>query len=445
MFFGGIPGFGGEFGGGMPGGMPGMGGMPGGRRGGGAVNNSRYYEILGVDKNASEAELKKAHRKGALTHHPDKGGDEEKFKEINEAYDTLRDPEKRRIYDQFGEEAVKEGMGGGGGGGPADIFDLFGMGGGRRAAPRERRSEDVVHKMKVGLEEMYKGSVRKLQMTRSVKCDKCSGSGSKSGKRYTCETCHGSGVEMKLRALGPGMVQQIQQRCSRCGGAGYSCPASDKCGNCDGKGLAPEKKVFEVHVEPGHRHGSKVLFRGEAGSDSPDVLPGDLIFILEQKEHNTFKRIGTDLFFEKTVSLVEALCGAHFHLPHLDDRILEVASSGVIKPDSWACIRGEGMPMQGRPFQKGNLYVHFTVEFPDLVNPQQAAALRAAFGTPAAPNGAAPMAEIEEVRLQPVKDIEQEIKARRDHERRSGAATNESDSDDEMGGQSGQRVSCAQQ
>ena len=183
------------------------------------------------------------------------------------------------------------------------------------------------------------------------------------------QTCHGSGVEMKLRALGPGMVQQIQQRCSRCGGGGYACPPADKCGQCDGKGLAPEKKVFEVrakpccrcrrrcchsllccrrcsqpaaarhkhsttppaphapppcppprapashigieqvHIEPGHRHGSKVVFRGEAGSDSPDVLPGDLIFILEQKEHGGFKRIGTDLFFEKSVSLVDALCG----------------------------------------------------------------------------------------------------------------------------------------
>ncbi|PSC75824.1 molecular chaperone [Micractinium conductrix] len=415
------------------------------KRRGGPVNNSRYYEVLGVEKTASDAEIKKAHRKAALKHHPDKGGDEEKFKEINEAYDVLRDSEKRGVYDKFGEEAVKEGMGGGGGGGgPADIFDLFGMGGGRRGSQRERRSEDVVHKMKVGLEEMYKGSVRKLQMTRSVKCDKCSGSGSKSGKRYTCETCHGSGVEMKLRAIGPGMVQQIQQRCSRCGGGGYSCPASDRCHTCDGKGLAPEKKVFEVHVEPGHRHGSKVLFRGEAGSDSPDVLPGDLIFILEQKEHATFKRIGTDLFFEKTVSLVDALCGVHFHLTHLDERVLEVSSSGVIKPDSWACIRGEGMPIQGRPFEKGNLYVHFTVEFPDQVTPQQAAALTAAFGGRSANGAAAPMAEVEEVRLQAVLDIEQEIKSRREHERRMGAESGDSDSDDEMG-RGHQRVSCAQQ
>ncbi|KAI3433861.1 hypothetical protein D9Q98_003664 [Chlorella vulgaris] len=428
--------------------MPGMGGMPGGggRRGpSGPVNNKRYYELLGVPQDASEAELKKAHRKAALMHHPDKGGDEEKFKEINEAYDVLRDQEKRRIYDQFGEEAVKEGMGGGGGGGPQDIFDLFGMGGGRRGGPpRERRSEDVVHKMKVGLEEMYKGSVRKLQMTRSVKCNKCSGSGSKSGKRYTCEVCHGSGVEMKLRALGPGMVQQIQQRCSKCGGGGYSCPAADKCGQCGGKGLAPEKKVFEVHIEPGHRHGSKVLFRGEAGSDSPDVLPGDLIFILEQKEHSGFKRIGTDLFFEKSISLVDALCGMRFHVTHLDDRVLEVASSGVIKPDSWACIKNEGMPIHGRPFEKGNLYVHFTVEFPDQVTSQQAAALTAAFGKPSTANGAAPMGEVDEVQLQAVKDIEHEIKARRELERRTGAEAADSDSDDEMGrGQ--QRVSCAQQ
>lgn len=335
MFFGG-----GGFPGGFPyGEMPGMGGGRGGA--GKPPDNQRYYDILGVDRNASETEVKKAHRKLALKEHPDKGGDPEKFKEINEAYETLRDPEKRKIYDQFGEEGLKEGMGGGGGG-PADIFDLFGMGGGGRRGgpPRERRSEDVTHKMKVSLDEMYKGNVRKLQMSRSIKCPTCQGSGSKSGKKYTCEVCHGSGVEVKLRPLGPGMMQQIQQRCSKCSGTGSFNPPSDRCGACSGKGLVSDRKVFEVHVEPGHRHGSKVLFRGEAGADAPDVLPGDLIFVLEQKEHPTFKRIGSDLFYEKKVSLVEALTGALLHITHLDNRVLEVNSAGsIIKPDSWMAIK----------------------------------------------------------------------------------------------------------
>lgn len=438
MFFGG---------GGFPGSFP-FGDMPGGpARGNKPVNNERYYEILGVARTSSETEIRKAHRKLALKEHPDKGGDPEKFKEINEAYETLRDAEKRKVYDQYGEEAVKEGMGGGGmGGGPADIFDLFGMGGGRRGAPRERRSEDVVHKMKVTLEEMYKGNVRKLQMSRSIKCASCQGNGSKSGKRYTCDTCKGSGVEVKLRPLGPGMMQQIQQRCSECNGTGTYTPPSDRCPDCGGKGLVPDRKVFEVHVEPGHRHGSKIVFRGEAGSDAPDVLPGDLIFVLEQKEHATFKRIGSDLFYEKRISLVEALTGAFMRIKHLDDRVLEINSAGtVIKPDAWMSVRGEGMPIHGRPFEKGNLYVHFTVDFPDEVSAETAGLLRAALGEPAAStsNGDVPMEDLEEVSLNPVRDIEAEIKMRREHERRTGTQY-DSDSDDE-GGMRGQRVACSQQ
>ncbi|KDD76066.1 hypothetical protein H632_c371p1 [Helicosporidium sp. ATCC 50920] len=446
MFFGG----GGGFPGGFPfGDMPGMGGV-GGRGPNKPVDNNRYYEILGVPKTATEQEIRKAHRKLALKEHPDKGGDPEKFKEINEAYDCLRDADKRKTYDQFGEEAFKEGVGAGGGGGPADIFDLFGMGGGRgRGQPRERRSEDVVHKMKVTLEEMYTGSVRKLQMSRQVKCPCCSGAGSRSGKRYGCETCHGSGVEVKLRPLGPGMVQQIQQRCSGCAGAGYACPPSDRCGECGGKGLAADKKVFEVHVDAGHRHGGKILFRGEAGSDSPDVLPGDLVFVLEQKEHERFKRMGSDLFLEQTVSLADALSGAHFYVPHLDGRALEVRTQGqVIKPDAWMCVHKEGMPVHGRPFDKGNLYIHFSVEFPEALDAAQANAVRVALGGGAQANGAAaPQGmdadDVELVKLRPVLDMENELRMRKEHGRQQASAA-DSDSDDE-GGRGGQRVACSQQ
>jgi len=341
---------------------------------------------------------------------------------------------------------VKEGMGGGGGSGGADIFDLFGMGGmGGRRSQRERRSEDVVHRMKVGLDDLYKGCTRKLQMTRNIKCDACSGTGSKSGKRHECSTCNGNGVEVKMRPIGPGMMQQIQQRCSNCAGAGFISPASDRCIKCSGKGMVPDKKVFEVNIEAGMRHGSKIVFRGEAGSDSPDVQPGDLVFVLDMREHSGFKRIGCDLFLEKSVGLVDALTGAHFPIPHLDGRVLVVSSAGqVIKPDSWMTIKGEGMPIQGRPYEKGNIYVHFTVDFPDALTAEQAVALHAVFGPPT--NGVAPMDEeiVEEVGMTPVKDIETEIKLRREYEKRMGTSMYNSDSDDDMP-RGSQRVSCAQQ
>jgi len=426
------------FGGGFPGGMPGGFGGPQG-----PVNNDKFYDVLGVDKNATQHEIKKAHRKAALQHHPDKGGDAEKFKEINEAYSVLGDEEKRGIYDKYGEEGLQNGgpsMGGG-----ADIFDLFGMGG-RGRSQRQMKSDDTVHRLKVSLEDMYKGSTRKLQSTRRVKCPDCNATGSKSGKKYQCTTCHGSGTEVKLRQLGPGMVQQIQQRCSSCSGAGFSCPPSDRCSRCSGSCLVSDKKVFEVHVERGARPNQKVVFSGEAGTDSPDVAPGDLIFVLEQKPHDKFKRIGNDLFMEKSISLVEALTGFTMHVTHLDGRVLDVKQPAgqIITPDAWTSVANEGMPIAGNPFAKGNLYIHFTVDFPKQVTDAQTEALREIFGAPQA-NGVTPMddEEVEEVTLSTVNDMEEELKKRKMYERHHGGSNAyDDDSDEDMGGRGG--VQCAQ-
>jgi DnaJ homolog subfamily A member 2 len=348
---------------------------------------------------------------------------------------------------------------GGGGGGPADIFDLFGMGMGRGAPRGPQRADDVVHRMKVGLEDLYKGTTRKLQMTRKIKCGKCSGTGSKSGQRHPCGTCQGSGMETRMHRIAPGMVQQVRQACTRCEGTGFAAPLSDRCDACMGKGLVPDKKVFEVNIEPGMKQGSKIVFRGEAGTEKPTVEPGDLIFVLEQREHETYKRLGCDLLIERHVGFVEALTGTHFELKHLDGRTLHVSSAGsVIKPDSWMCIKKEGMPIHGRPFEKGNLYVHFSVDFPDQVTEAQAVALRTAFGMPAngwAMNGngtsPTPMTQDdeedgpEEVNMTPVVDMEGEVKMRRNWEKSmAGSSAYDSDSDEDMP-RGAQRVSCAQQ
>ena len=372
---------------------------------------------------------------------------------MNEAYEVLRDPEKRKMYDQYGEEAVKEGMGGGGGGMAGDIFsDIFGMGGmgGRPRGPQ--RSDDVVHRIKVSLEDLYKGSVRKLKMGRNVKCATCSGTGSKTGMQHTCSTCSGSGIEVRMHRLGPGLMQQIRDTCSQCGGSGTAVPPSDKCATCKGKGLVQDTKVFEVHVEPGMKHGSKIVMRGEAGIDKPGIEPGDVNFVIDMREHDTYKRLGCDLLLERHVGLVEALTGTHFQLKQLDGRILDISSDGnIIKPDSWMCIRGEGMPIQGRPFDKGNLYIHFSVDFPDRVGDAQASALRAAFGEdangpPENGNGVVPMKDddIEEVRMTPVDDMEAEVKVRRQWERSMHTNAYDSDSDEDMP-RGAQRVACAQQ
>eukprot|EP01023_Acetabularia_acetabulum_P045968 TRINITY_DN4691_c0_g1_i1.p1 TRINITY_DN4691_c0_g1~~TRINITY_DN4691_c0_g1_i1.p1 ORF type:complete len:466 (-),score=78.28 TRINITY_DN4691_c0_g1_i1:575-1843(-) len=417
-----------------------------GRGGPPQSDNTRYYKLLGVEKNASDAELKKAHRKLALKHHPDKGGDAEKFQEINQAYDVLKDPKKREVYDQYGEDAIKEGMGGGGGGGVSDLFEgIFGGMGGRSRKPQ--KSEDVVHKIKVSLKELYNGNTRKLSLTRQIRCKTCIGAGTASGRQYECEDCNGQGVQIKMRQLGPGMVQQIQQVCPTCRGQGKSVPSSDKCDDCSGKGLVQEKKLFEVPIEQGMKNGQRITMRGEAGQTEPSIEPGDVIFVIETKPDDVFKRVHSDLIANVNISLKEALCGVNKTITHLDDRVLKIATSKgqVVKPDSWMCIDGEGMPVHGSPFTKGNLYVHFLVEFPESLSEQQIDTITVLLPEHTSPeeNGM-DTDDAEDVDLKPITDMQEELKRRQeDAKRTAGGEAYNSDSDEYGGG--GQRVQCAHQ
>ncbi|GMH43372.1 hypothetical protein BSKO_11294 [Bryopsis sp. KO-2023] len=409
-------------------------------------NNTRYYELLGAEKSATEQELKKLHRKLALKHHPDKGGDPEKFKEINEAYEVLKDSEKRKIYDEYGEDAIKEGAAnGGGGGGMQDIFEsMFGGGGGSRRR-QDAKGEDIVHKISVKLEDLYNGATRKLALTRKIKCVPCEGTGTKSKERYDCKVCNGSGTEVRIKQLAPGMIQQMQMRCSVCSGSGHAPPKDDICPKCDGGALVKDRKVFEVIIDPGMKDGQKITFRGEAGYSDPSMLPGDVIFLVDAKDHKKFKRVNIDLVIEKEVSLVEALCGAQFSIRHMDNRVIHITppEGCVIQPDSWHRVEEEGMPVHGRPMMKGNLYVHFDVKFPDAVTPQQKEALISAFGPPPEPSEMAADDEEEvDAEMSKVSDIQDELKARARYGKEHRAGYSSSDSDDERGGQ---RVRCAHQ
>eukprot|EP01023_Acetabularia_acetabulum_P015430 TRINITY_DN1747_c0_g1_i1.p1 TRINITY_DN1747_c0_g1~~TRINITY_DN1747_c0_g1_i1.p1 ORF type:complete len:440 (+),score=76.55 TRINITY_DN1747_c0_g1_i1:162-1481(+) len=438
------------FGGGFFDGHPfgGIGGMGGGPP---KSDSTRYYNLLGVDKNATEDQLKKAHRKLALKFHPDKGGNAEKFQEINQAYDVLKDAEKRRIYDQYGEDAIKEGMGSGGGhGGVTDLFnDIFGGGGGGGRSRRPQKSEDVVHKIRVTLKDLYNGSTRKLSLSRQVRCSDCRGAGTASGRAYQCESCNGQGVQIRMRPLGPGMVQQIQQVCSSCRGKGSSVPLSDKCVNCGTAGLVHEKKVFEVAVEQGMRNGQRIVKRGEAGSTDPSIDPGDLIFEIDTKPDNVFKRVHSDLITVVDISLKEALCGVHTNITQLDDRILNISSKDgeVIKPEQWMCIYGEGMPIHGSPFTKGNLYIQFKVNFPESVSASSRQAIEGVLPGPSnnKENGFL-QEEVEEVQMQKVGDMEEELKVRQHEARahRSNQAYDE-DSDEDYHPRGAQTVQCAHQ
>lgn len=405
---------------------------------------------MGVSKNASAEEIKKAYRKMAVKHHPDKGGDEHTFKEISAAYEVLSDGDKRAMYDQYGEDALKDGGMGGGGGSPFDIFEAMfggnpfgGAGGGRGGGrSRVRKGEDVVHALNVGLEDLYNGVTKKLSLSKNIICPKCDGKGSKSGASGTCNGCRGQGVKVVVRQIAPGMVQQMQTVCNDCKGTGQTISEKDKCEQCRAAKVVQEKKVLEVHIEKGMRHNQKVVFQGEA-DEAPDTVPGDIVFVVQQKDHAVFTRKGDDLFMEKEITLVEALCGMKMSITHLDGRQLIVSTHDgeVIKPGQFKAVYDEGMPKHGSPFQKGRLFIHFTVKFPtpgDLSDDDLKALEKL---LPPRPELSIDMESesVEEVTMHEV-DMDQE-KRRREAEHRNSRQYD--DSDDEGAGQPG--VQCAQQ
>jgi len=333
------------------------------------VKETGYYDTLGVKPTATADELKKAYRKLALKYHPDKNPNEgEKFKLISQAYEVLSNEEKRTVYDQGGEQALKEGTGGGGGGmftSPMDIFDMFfgGGGGGRRG--RERRGKDVVHQMNVTLRDLYNSSTRKLSLQKHIICPKCAGVGGKKPPEQ-CPPCKGTGRQVRIQQLGPGMLSQMHTTCNECRGQGERISSKDRCKQCDAKKVVQDRKILEVTVEKGMEDGQKIVFSGE-GDQEPNIEPGDIIIVLDEQEHPVFKRRDQDLIMPMTITLVEALCGFQKPIKTLDDRVIVISSipGEIIKHEAIKCVMNEGMPRYKNPQEKGRLIIMFEVAFPE--------------------------------------------------------------------------------
>jgi len=416
------------------------------------TKDNKLYDTLGVPRDASESDIRKNYRKLAMQYHPDKNPNNpqaaEKFQEISHAYEVLSDPEKREIYNQYGEEGLKEN--GAGGFSAEDIFSqffgggFFGGGGGggprRGGRPQQRRGEDLQHPLKVSLEDLYKGKTSKLSLQKSVLCGDCGGKGSKNPSAVKrCDGCRGQGIKVTLRQIAPGMVQQMQQTCPDCRGTGEVIREKDRCTRCTGAKTYSEKKVLDVYIDKGMRHGQRIVFSGE-GDQAPDMVPGDIIVVLQLKEHSVFKRDGDDLFMEQELTLHEALCGYELRIIHLDGRILRVKSTPgqVVTPGDIKCIAGEGMPIHKRPYEKGRLIIKFNVQFPKLLKEDAIKLIDKALPKPKAK---APVNE-EEVEDVTLTEFVQSERASHSHHHRGGEAYDE---DEEEGHGHPQGVSCAQQ
>lgn len=258
------------------------------------------------------------------------------------------DAQKRDVYDKYGEEGLSGNGMGDGGMSAEELFSNFfgggggmfgGGGGGRRQQSGPRRGKDMTHALKVSLEELYNGKTSKLALQKHVLCAQCDGKGGKDGAVKTCDGCRGSGVKVTMRQFGP-MVQQIQSACSDCRGEGEIIRDSDRCKTCMGKKIMTEKKILEVFIEKGMRDGQKITFNGE-GDQAPGIVPGDVVIVLEEKEHATFTRKGDDLVFKAQIDLLTALAGGQFPITHLDNRVLLVSilPGEVVKPGGSCCVR----------------------------------------------------------------------------------------------------------
>ncbi|KAG9487250.1 hypothetical protein GDO78_007232 [Eleutherodactylus coqui] len=245
-----------------------------------------------------------------------------------------------------------------------DIFDMFFGGGGHMN--REKRGKNVVHQLAVSLEDMYKGSSRKLALQKNVICDKCEGRGGKKGAVEKCAICKGRGIQIHVQQIGPGMVQQVQTMCSECRGEGERINPKDRCKQCNGNKVVREKKILEVHIEKGMKDGQKIVYHGE-GDQEPGLEPGDVVIVLDQRDHEVYQRQDNNLIMKMEILLVEALCGFKRTIETVDGRTLLITSlpGEVLKHGNLKCIQNEGMPLQRDPFEKGLLIVQFSVTFPE--------------------------------------------------------------------------------
>ena len=336
-----------------------------------------YYEVLGVSRTCGEAELKSAFRKLAMQHHPDRNPGnaecEHRFKEINEAYDVLKDGDKRAAYDRFGHAAFEHGgMGGGHGFGAdfahsfADIFDdLFGMGGGRRGRTQGReRGSDLRYNREISLEEAYAGKTAQIRIPTSVICESCSGTGAKAGsKPKSCATCGGAGKVRHAQGF-----FTLERTCPACHGQGQV--IENPCPSCAGAGRITRERTLSVNIPAGVEDGTRIRLAGEGEAGLRGGPAGDLYIFLSLAPHEFFQRDGADLHCRVPISMVTAALGGEFEVPSIDGSQVRVKVPGGTQVGRRFRLSGKGMPVL-RSKQSGDMYVQVAVETPQNLTKRQ--------------------------------------------------------------------------
>lgn len=320
----------------------------------------KLYEVLGVSQKCSSEDIKKAYKKMAIIHHPDKGGDVDKFKEIGNAYSVLSDNQKRNAYDQLGDENYARHESGGGGGSPFDannIFEQFFGGNGHpffnMEQPR-RKCRDVQHVIQISNKEAYFGTRKNLKITINKKCMDCID---------LCVKCQGQGQINELQRMGP-FTTMNSRTCDRCRGMGQCVKGKDTCLKCNGRGDYSDEKLIELNIPMGAETGTRIVFEGYGEQPQvPNTQPGDLIFEILVALDTTFERSGINLVYKPTISFVQSIVGTTITVPLYDEQYVfdTAATFGVIVPNKDYVIKHKGMK---RDKEIGALILRFTIVYP---------------------------------------------------------------------------------
>ena len=356
-----------------------------------------YYEVLGVDKNATDQQIKTAYKKLAIKYHPDRNPGnkeaEEKFKEAAEAYDVLHDPEKRQRYDQFGPDGVN-GMGGFSGGQGFDINDIFsafgdifngsgfgggfsgfgGFGGGQQRGRKPvYRGRDQRMRVQLDLNEIVNGTKKKFKVKKDVVCTHCNGSGSADGKVETCNTCHGTGFVIRQQRSILGMMQ-TQSACSTCGGEGTV--IKNKCPYCHGEGIVAGESIEEINFPAGLQEGMVLTLEGKGGAGRHKGVNGDLQIVISEKPHPELVRDGNDLVYNLLLTIPQATLGCQVEVPTVDGKAKLNIEPGT-QPGTVLRMRGKGVPeVQGyNRGQKGDELVNVSIYVPQTLTKEQRKAM----------------------------------------------------------------------